>query len=141
MTHQSITRREGDYGVRVFEWREARDAGNKLFWPLFWLSVPLIIAARILQDHAPWSWYLAAAPMLVAFSLYGLYRRRLNRLAKELGLICWNCGNNAVESSNYLVIRDPEGVVRDARCLWCFRKVDEGDGRRPLDGIRYRRLD
>lgn len=125
MLRPSDTESQRDYFARVVEWRSSRDGGNRLFWPLFWISVPCIIAARILQDRLTWIWFPAAAPMTLAFVLYGLYRRRLNKLAEKLGLICWNCGNIAAESENYRLITDPEKVVREGRCLWCFRKVDE----------------
>ncbi len=92
---------------------------------LFWLSIPCVIAARLLQDRFPWIWYPAAIPFGVSAILYGLLRRRLNRLARDLGLVCWHCGNVAVESSFQDVIQDPAGVLRRGRCLWCFRLVDE----------------
>src|SRR5512145_2238229 len=105
---------------RAVQWLDAHNGGMDLPWVLFWLTIPCVVGAWLLQDRFPWIWYPAAIPLAVGGLRYGLLRRRLNKLAKELGLICWHCGNIAVESPLYFRVQDPGGVVRRGRCLWCF---------------------
>jgi hypothetical protein len=125
MTVPTATGSRDSYSVRVTKWRHARDDGLRLPWILGCLSIGAGLFAFFLKNQLPWIWYPAAVPLIGCGATFGLYRRRLQRLANELGLICWHCGNIAVESPNYRTLQDPERVVREGRCLSCFRKVDE----------------
>ncbi len=120
--------RQDPYEVRALRWLEVREDGLTPVWVLFWLSVPCAVVARLLQDRVSWIWYLAAVPFGGAAIVYGTLRRRLNKLAASLGLICWHCGNIAVESPQYFRVENPGATIRKGRCLWCFRVVDQPEG-------------